>query len=45
MCSLYEFIHSFRKSPEEGFPEISSDETKEALTTMKKIMNKVSSGI
>ncbi|OUM61739.1 hypothetical protein PIROE2DRAFT_12196, partial [Piromyces sp. E2] len=36
-CSLYEFIFSYRNSPEAPFPEITSKEAVESLKMMKKL--------
>ncbi|ORX76101.1 hypothetical protein BCR32DRAFT_271475 [Anaeromyces robustus] len=43
MCSIYEFIYTFRESVDSPFPEIKSEETKNALRMMKKIKDEVSS--
>ncbi|ORX44206.1 periplasmic binding protein-like II [Piromyces finnis] len=42
MCSLYQYIYSFRKSPNSPFPEITSPEVVEALKMLKKIKNTIS---
>ncbi|OUM66020.1 hypothetical protein PIROE2DRAFT_6915, partial [Piromyces sp. E2] len=42
-CSLYEFIHSFRNSPDDEFPNPLSQESINALKMMKTIMTEVSS--
>jgi len=45
MCSIYEFIHTFRKSVESPFPAITSDEAVNALNMMKRLKEEVASGI
>jgi len=45
MCALYEFIYSFRKTPESPFPDLTSEEAINALKMMKKIKDTISSGI
>jgi len=44
MCSLYQFLYSYRKSPDSSFPEITSPEAIEALEMLKKIKNTISTG-
>ena len=44
MCSLYEFIYSFRKSVNSPFPDITSDRVVNALTTLKKMKKEIASG-
>jgi len=43
MCSLYEFIYTFRENPDSPFPDIDSDEAKKALEMMEKIKKEVAS--
>eukprot|EP00833_Pecoramyces_ruminatium_P017655 jgi/Orpsp1_1/1191687/evm.model.d7180000087806.1 len=45
MCSIYEFIYSCRESFNSPFPEISSQETINALKMMKKVKDEISSDI
>lgn len=45
ICSLYEFIYSFRKSKESPFPEITSQEVVDALYKMKEMKEKIGSDI
>jgi len=35
MCSIYEYLYSYRESLEETIPEIQSDTTKTALEKLK----------
>ncbi|ORX61247.1 periplasmic binding protein-like II [Piromyces finnis] len=42
VCSIYEFINSFRKSKDDGFPKADSEEFASALKMMKKIKEEVS---
>ena len=44
LCSVYEFIHSCRDSPEDPFPEINSETTANALKLIKKLKSEISSG-
>jgi len=44
-CSLYEFIYSFRNSPDAEYPDPLSQESINSLKMLKEIMNEVSSGI
>ena len=45
MCSIYEFIYSFRNSLNALFPNAKSKEAEHALTMMKKIKNEISLGL
>ena len=45
MCSIYEFIHTFRKSVESPFPDITSEEAVNALNMMKRLKEEIASGI
>ena len=45
MCSIYEFIYSFRNSLNAPFPNAKSKEAEHALTMMKKIKNEISLGL
>lgn len=43
MCSIYEFIYSFRESINSPFPDIQSQQTIDSLNMMKNIKNTISS--
>jgi len=43
MCSIYEFIHTFRKSVESPFPDITSEEAVNALNMMKRLKEEIAS--
>jgi len=43
LCSVYEFIHSCRDSPEDPFPEINSKTTAKALELIKKLKSEIAS--
>ncbi|ORX42272.1 periplasmic binding protein-like II [Anaeromyces robustus] len=43
ICSIYEFIYSFRDSLDSDFPDIRSNNTIKALTYMKKLKDEISS--
>ncbi|KAG4100518.1 periplasmic binding protein-like II [Neocallimastix lanati (nom. inval.)] len=42
-CSLYEFIYSYRDSVDSSFPELQSEESKNAIEMIKKIKDELSS--
>ncbi|ORX87618.1 periplasmic binding protein-like II, partial [Anaeromyces robustus] len=42
-CSIYEFIYSFRSSVNSSFPEITSEETSNALEILKTLKSEISS--
>jgi len=44
MCSINSFIYSYRDSIDSPFPDITSNNTLEALKMMKRIKNEISSG-
>jgi len=43
ICSLYEFLYSYRNEVNSPFPDITSDEAVEALEKIKEIKNRISS--
>jgi len=43
MCSLYEFIYTFRETPDAPFPDMDSEEAKRALEMINRIKDEVSS--
>eukprot|EP00833_Pecoramyces_ruminatium_P018732 jgi/Orpsp1_1/1192764/evm.model.d7180000095714.1 len=43
ICSIYEFIYSFRDSVDSEFPDLLSQNALDALKMMKKIKNEISS--
>jgi ABC-type glycerol-3-phosphate transport system substrate-binding protein len=45
ICSIYEFIYSFRNSVESSFPNIRSQEAVNALEKMKEIKEKLNLGL
>jgi len=44
MCSLYEFIYSFRNSVDSPFPDIHNEEFSNAIKMIKKLKDEVSRG-
>ena len=44
MCSIYEFMYSFRDKEDDPFPDLLSENALKALETMKRIKDTISSG-
>ncbi|OUM58628.1 hypothetical protein PIROE2DRAFT_64281 [Piromyces sp. E2] len=44
MCSIYEFMYSFRDKEDDPFPDLLSDNAIRALETIKKMKERISSG-
>ena len=44
MCSIYEFIYSFRDKKSDPFPDILNENVVHALTKLKEIKERISSG-